>query len=57
MGYIRSNEDYYCSLGYHPTEAQIQVKLDKENLNPGFCNPIKNRLIDEIEKEIIENYI
>lgn len=57
MGYIRSNEDYYCSLGYHPRQAEIQVKLDKENLDRGFCNPIKNKIVDEIEKEIIENHI
>lgn len=51
MGYIRSNEDYYKSLGF----SKIQVELDKRNIDYGFCNPIKAKLAAEEEEEIREN--
>ena len=37
MGYIRDNEDYYCSLGYSPSEANKQVAIDNANIDYGFC--------------------
>lgn len=41
MGYIRSNEDYYESLGCSPTEARVQVAIDKKGVDYGYCNPRK----------------
>ncbi len=55
MGYIRSNEDYYQSLGYSPKEAKIQAELDKRKIDYGYCNPIKAKLAAEEEEEVRRN--
>lgn len=55
MAYIRDNEDYYISEGYSPSQAKMQVRLDKENIDYGFCNPKKIKQADQIEKEIENN--
>jgi hypothetical protein len=52
MGYIRSNEEYYESLGYSSKEAKIQAKLDESKIDHGFCNPIKAKLAAEEEERI-----
>lgn len=53
MGYIRDNEDYYVSLGYSPSEAKKQVEKDKrtQNIDYGYCNPIKAKLASEEEED------
>jgi len=58
MGYIRSNEDYYESLGFSHKEARVRVALDKANIDYGYCNPLKAKFAHEEEQEIrkrIEN--
>lgn len=55
MGYIRSNEDYYNSLGFSPLEAKVQVEMDKRSVDIGYCNPIKAKLAAEEEAEIRAN--
>ncbi len=60
MGYIRSNEDYYRSLGMGDKEIKVQMALDKAKIDYGYCNPIKAKLAHEEEQEIrkrIENEI
>jgi hypothetical protein len=52
MGYIRSNEDYYESLGFSPLEAKVQAEMDKRGVDYGVCNPIKAKLAAEEEAEI-----
>lgn len=52
MGYIRSNEDYYASLGYSPKEAAIQVEIEKAGIDYGVCNPRKAKEAAEQEAEI-----
>lgn len=52
MGYIRDDEDYYISLGYSSEKAAIMAATD--HLDYGYCNPIKAKLADEEEKEIIK---
>ena len=52
MGYIRSNEDYYESLGYSPEEAEVQAEMDRRGVDHGFCNPIKSKLADEEEEDV-----
>ncbi len=52
MGYIRSNEEYYESLGYSVKEAEIQAELDRHNIDYGFCNPRKAKEVAEQEVEI-----
>jgi hypothetical protein len=52
MGYIRSNEEYYESLGYSSKEAKVRVELDKHHIDYGVCNPIKAKLAAEEEDKI-----
>jgi hypothetical protein len=35
--------------------ARIQVALDDVNIDHGYCNPIKAKIAEETEKEVIEN--
>lgn len=56
MGYIRSNEDYYESLGFSPLEAKVQVEMDKRGVDYGVCNSIKAKLAAEEEGEIRGNF-
>lgn len=55
MGYIRSNEDYYESLGYSPLEAKVQAEMDKRGVDYGVCNPVKAKMAAEEEAEIRAN--
>lgn len=52
MGYIRSNEDYYESLGYSSKEARVQAALDSANIDYGYCNPRKAKAAWEAEAAI-----
>jgi hypothetical protein len=52
MGYIRTNEDYYASLGMSPERAALEVELDKARIDYGVCNPRKAKLAAEQEAEI-----
>lgn len=55
MGYVRTNEDYDISRGCSPREAAINAELDRQNLDPGFCNPRKVRDYEEARKEAERN--
>lgn len=52
MGYIRSDEDYYASLGMGVREARVQVAIDKAGIDYGYCNPRKAKEAAELEAEI-----
>lgn len=52
MGYIRSNEDYYASMGYSHDRAREQCAIDDANIDYGYCNPIKAKQAYEDEQEI-----
>lgn len=52
MPYIRSDEDYYASLGMSEKESRVQVRLDREGVDYGVCNPRKAREAAEREAEI-----
>lgn len=52
MPYIRTNEDYYESLGMSPIEAVVQAELDRRGLDSGYCNPIKEKIMQEEAEEI-----
>jgi transcriptional regulator of nitric oxide reductase len=52
MGYIRSNEDYYQSLGYSNQEIKRRIAYDEAGIDHGVCNPIKSKIADEEEREI-----
>jgi hypothetical protein len=55
MGYIRSNEDYYESMGYSPCEARIQARMFEmgaDDIDYGFCNRRKAREAEEEERSI-----
>jgi len=52
MAYIRSNEDYYASLGMSSTEAAVQAELDRHGVDYGYCNSRKAKEAAEIEAEI-----
>ncbi len=52
MGYIRDDEDYYRSLGY--SDERIAIELATSHIDYGYCNPIKAKLADEEEKEIVK---
>jgi hypothetical protein len=52
MGYIRSDEDYYISLGMSPKKAAVQAELDRRGVDYGYCNPIKAKLAAEVEAEV-----
>ncbi len=57
MAYIRSNEDYYRSLGYGPETAEAMGRAADagESLDEGFCNPMKQRFADEVVKSYIQD--
>lgn len=52
MPYIRTNEDYYASLGMSPKAVLIAEALDEVKIDYGFCNPRKAREAAELEEEI-----
>lgn len=49
MNYIRTNGDYYRSLGESPERAQLLGHLadQGEQFDEGYCNPIKLRAAQE----------
>jgi len=52
MGYIRDNVDAFIDEGYSPEEAEVQARLLEEDIDYGFCNPIKAKLAHEDEQRI-----
>jgi hypothetical protein len=62
MAYIRSDEDYYISLGMNPTEARIQVEAERRcGHDGGYCNPRKiselNEAIAEVRQELANDEV
>jgi hypothetical protein len=57
MGYIRSNEEYYESLGHSSERAKELSKMDECSvvMDYGYCNPIKAKLAVEEEEKILKN--
>jgi hypothetical protein len=54
MAYIRSDEDYYRSLGIDPKAALARAKRDLANSDEGYCNPIKAKFYAEAEETVKE---
>ncbi len=56
MGYIRTNEDYYRSLGYSPEAARIEGALADAGIDTdeGVCNPIKLKNAEDQRQEMAE---
>jgi hypothetical protein len=52
VAYIRSDEDYYASLGYSPERIKVEIAINKANIDYGVCNPRKAKLAAEQEEEI-----
>jgi hypothetical protein len=52
VAYIRSNEDWYRSMGISPFEVKVQDELDRRGVDYGVCNPIKAKRAAEVEEEI-----
>lgn len=56
MGYIRSNEDYFQSIGMSPAKARREAKIYEsgalDRIDYGFCNPRKAKQAAEEEAEI-----
>lgn len=56
MGYIRTDEDYYESLGMSPKEAAAQAEAERRcGHSGGYCNPRKATefadTVEEVRKE------
>jgi len=52
MAYIRTNEDYYRSLGMSTENAKVQVEMDKRGVDAGYCNPRKAKEYAQVENEV-----
>jgi hypothetical protein len=52
MGYIRSNEDWYRSMGYSDKEIKVQKELERRGVDYGYCNPRKVKRAAEVEAEV-----
>ena len=54
MGYIRSNEDYFRSIGYSAEEARVEAAaVDRGiDIDEGYCNPIKLKAAEDIRSVI-----
>lgn len=60
MSYIRSNEDYFESLGMSPAEARREARIFDsgalDHIDHGYCNPRKAKQAAEEEAEIRKRF-